>query len=150
MFISSPQDKIMKKIVSVITAFFMTINVAKASCNKDGGDYPDCVDLFANLPKGHIVPPGTYSSGGTFILKNAGCVSRNTKFRFHSAFYGDDFEHVKALSPTTNAKQLQMFEQYPRLQKYLLSSGAFEQVLPLTVIDGEMVHLLTGLPYCEI
>jgi hypothetical protein len=131
----------------IIASVLANSSIIYTSCSDNGGDLPDCIRRANDFPPGHRIPPGAYSSGGTFILKDAGCVSRYTVFRFHSAFYGDDAEHVRRLA--NNQPQIDMLEQYPRLVNYLLESGAFDKALPMTELTGEQVHELTGLPICE-
>lgn len=138
----------MKKFLICILVFLVP-SFSYAQCNNGGGDFPDCIKVYGQLPYGHMVPPGTYSSGATFILKNAGCLYQNTVFRFHSAFFGEDMYHVTSLSIETNIEQLKMFNDYPNLQQYLIVSGAFDKVLPLTIIDGTLMHTLTNIPFCQ-
>ena len=135
------------KLVAISLALVMSGTSAFAYCTNGGGEIPDCIARAKSLPIGHSVGPGVYSSGGTYVLLNAGCVSKDAEFQFHSAFYGPDAEHVKRLA--SNDDQMAMLSAYPKLVGHLISVGAFEKVLPMTILSGEQVHRLTDLPICE-
>lgn len=134
------------RLATLFSALILSTS-ALAYCNDNGGEVPDCVKRAKALPYGHRVAPGTYVSGGTFVLKNAGCISQNTSWEFHSAYYGTDPLHVKELA--SNEEQMTMLEDYPVLLKYLVAVGAFMKVLPTTVLNGKEISYLSGLPLCE-
>ena len=137
----------MKRLIFTLVLSLVTSQVA-AKCDNEGGELPDCVIRAMSLPNGHAVGPGVYSSGGTFVLRNAGCVSKNAIFRFHSAFYGEDMDHVKSLAQEANEVQKKVLSDYPQLLNYLEAMGAFDHVLPLTIVDGKKIHEMTAIPYC--
>jgi hypothetical protein len=131
----------------IIASILANSSIVYTSCDDNGGDLFDCIRRANDMPPGHRIPPGVYSSGGTFILKNAACVSKHTVFRFHSAFYGDNAKSPRLLA--NNQPQIEMLEQYPNLINYLDEVGAFKQSYPMTDISGQKIHELTGLPICE-
>lgn len=126
-----------------------TINSAEQlDCDNSGGYLTDCIKRADEAPIGHPIPAGTYSSGGTFIIKNAGCVHPDAVFRFHGAYSDDGVNFIPAPA-VFNELQLKQFAQYPKLQNYLIEIGAFNRVFPMTELSAKQIHELTDLPYCE-
>lgn len=121
----------------------------KTECEIYGGDLLECIEKADAAPVGHPIPAGIYSSGGTFIIKNAGCVHPEAVFRFHGAYSKDGINYIPAPS-YFNEMQLQQFAQYPKLQAYLIELGVFNRVFPMTELSAKQIHELTGLPYCEV
>lgn len=118
--------------------------VDENGCDTNGGYLTECITWANQFPKGHPVPAGVYSSGGTFILKDAGCISPDSKFRFHSAYYGTSNYYQLA----DNSLQKEMLKQYPKLLEYLDNKGAFDKI-DMTEISAQQAGELTGLPFCE-
>jgi hypothetical protein len=130
----------------IIASVLANSSIIYTSCSDNYGDLPDCIRRANNFPPSHRIPP-EHIVPGTFIRKRCWLRIKITVFRFHSAFYGDDAEHVRQLA--NNQPQIDMLEQYPRLVNYLIEAGAFDKALPMTELTGEQVHELTGLPICE-
>jgi hypothetical protein len=137
----------MRPITTIIMASLPSnstvIFTSDEGCTTSGGYLTECVYWANQFPKGHPVPAGVYSSGGTFILKDAGCISPNSVFRFHSAYYGTSGLYQLA----DNELQRQILGQYPKLLETLDTLGAFNDIT-FTELSAEKVHELTGLPYC--
>lgn len=118
---------------------------ASAFCTlAHGGHVEECAAIVDAMGS-HVVRPGSYRSAGTFVLRNAACVSRGAVFHFHSA-YNDD--RTKALSDDGNNFQRDQLYQYPRLLGYLDAIGAF-QSRRMVALTAENVARLGGPPVCS-
>lgn len=138
----------MRPITTIIMASLPSkstvIFTSDEGCTTSGGYLTECIYWANQFPKGHPVPAGVYSSGGTFILKDAGCVSPNSIFRFHSAYYGTSGLYELA----NNEPQRQILGQYPKLVETLDNIGAFDSI-EFKELSANTVSELTGLPLCS-
>lgn len=135
-------------ILMIILGVFLITNKAKAQMNPytcsfaDGGALDVCSAKVSRLGR-HYVPAGQYRSAGTFILRNAKCISPNSYYSFH----GSSNEYG-ALAPEANNMQRREFARYPRLLYYLDSLGVFNS-LQFTTLSAYDIAANGGPPICS-
>ena len=146
----------MKKYILAFLLTFITFSPVNAQqlppggCGNLGGIVERCVAKYGNLRKGHAVPAGDYASGGTYILKNAGCISPNARFGVHSAYYMNPADYSQRVqeAPNGHYNNIQRRIYGKRLSSYLDSIGAFNST-ELTTISGEQMASILGTPLCN-
>jgi len=130
-------------------AFALLTTPAFAFCTTHGGVVDECAALARRFPPGHVVPGQDYVSGGTFILRNAGCISPDARFGFHSAHRFGVYEPHNPDVRRANETQRRVLSQHPHLVHYLDSVGAFRSV-GVTMLTAEQVSALTHVPLCQL